>query len=169
MAPHSACGICGAHDSWKHSLLECNLAPCVWALERAEVTECIYSVQESYAHAWWEEVAETMPTSDLIKVADTLWAIWYVRRKAIHEDYFQSSLSTHCFIERYIGDLDLMKPEQGRAVGSQHEAARWIPPPADTTKINVDTAISKNTGQAATAAVARDGAGVFQGISVLVI
>jgi len=56
-------------------------------------------------------------------------------------------------------------------VGSQQQAARWIPPPADTTKNNVDAAISKNIGQAAVAAVARDGAGagVFQGASVLVI
>ena len=54
-------------------------------------------------------------------------------------------------------------------MGSQQQAARWIPPPADTTKNNVDAAISKNIGQAAVAAVARDGAGVFQGASVLVI
>jgi ribonuclease HI len=140
----------------------------VWALERKEVIDRIYSVQESDAHAWWAEVAEMMPTSDLIRVAVTLWAIWYVRRKAIHEDSFQSSLSTHCFIERYIADLDLIKPEQGKAVGSKQRVARWIPPPADTIKINVDAAISKNTGRAAAAAVARDGAGVFQGASVLV-
>ena len=54
-------------------------------------------------------------------------------------------------------------------MGSQQQAARWIPPPADTTKNNVDAAISKNIGRAAVAAVARDGAGVFQGASVLVI
>ena len=46
---------------------------------------------------------------------------------------------------------------------------KWIPPPADTMKINVDAAISKNTGRAAAAAVARDGTGAFQGASVLVI
>ena len=46
---------------------------------------------------------------------------------------------------------------------------KWIPPPADTMKINVDAAISKNTGRAAAAAVARDGMGAFQGASVLVI
>ena len=45
---------------------------------------------------------------------------------------------------------------------------RWIPPPADTLKINVDAAISKNMGRAAAAAVARDGTGAFQGASVLI-
>ena len=45
---------------------------------------------------------------------------------------------------------------------------RWISPPADTLKINVDVAISKNTGRAAAAAVARDGTGAFQGASVLI-
>jgi phage tail sheath gpL-like len=37
------------------------------------------------------------------------------------------------------------------------------------TKINVDAAISKNTGRAAAAAIARDVAGIFQGASVLII
>ena len=30
MAQTSACSICGGQDSWKHSLLECNMARCVW-------------------------------------------------------------------------------------------------------------------------------------------
>ena len=32
MAENSACQICGAEDLWRHSLLECNMAHCVWAL-----------------------------------------------------------------------------------------------------------------------------------------
>ena len=168
MAQQSSCGICGAHDSWKHSLIECNLARCVWALERAEVTDFLYSIQETNAHAWWVEAAEKLMKANLIRVAVTLWAIWFVRRKAIHEHSFQSPLSTHCFIDRYIADLNLIKPEQGGGRGTQQQVPRWIPPPADTLKINVDTAISKNTGRAAAAAVARDGTGAFQGASVLI-
>ena len=99
--------------------------------------------------------------ANLIRVAVTLWAIWFVRRKAIHEHSFQSPLSTHCFIDRYIADLNLIKPEQGGGRGTQQQVPRWIPPPADTLKINVDAAISKNTGRAVAAAVARDGTGAF--------
>jgi hypothetical protein len=28
------------------------------------------------------------------------------RRKAIHEQQFQSPLSTHCFVEKFLDDLD---------------------------------------------------------------
>jgi hypothetical protein len=38
---------------------------------------------------------EAMPHDEFIVVAVTLWAIWYARRKNIHEDEFQSPLWTH--------------------------------------------------------------------------
>ena len=127
MAQQSSCGICGAQDSWKHSLIECNLARCVWALERAEVTDFLYSIQETNAHAWWVEAAEKLKKADLIRVAVTLWAIWFVRRKAIHEHSFQSPLSTHCFIDRYIADLNLIKPEQGGGRGTKQRVPQVDP------------------------------------------
>jgi hypothetical protein len=46
---------------------------------------------------------------------------------------------------------------------------RWLPPPQDVTKINVDAAISKNTGLASAAAVARDEMGTFLGASSIVM
>lgn len=92
-----------------------------------------------------------------------------VRRKVLHENSFQSPLSTHCFIERYIAELDLIKPVQAAARGLKQQQPRWIPPPEGVTKINVDAAISKNTGRAVAEAIARDGAGNFQGASVLII
>ena len=41
MAASSSCAIGGMEDSWRHSLLECNLAKCVWALEKEDITEFI--------------------------------------------------------------------------------------------------------------------------------
>ena len=102
-------------------MIECNLARCVWALERIDLTDVLYNIQEIDAHAWWAEAAATMSKADLIKVAVTLWAIWFVWRKAIHENSFQSPLSTYCFINRYIADLDLIKPEQSGARGASSE------------------------------------------------
>jgi len=134
----------------------------VGALERAELVEHLYSIQETDARAWWAEATETIPITDLIRVAVTLWAIWYVRRKALHENSFQSPLSTHCFIERYIAELDLIKPVQAAARGLKQQQPRWIRPPEGVMKINVDAAISKNTGRAVAAAIARDGEGIFE-------
>jgi hypothetical protein len=75
----------------------------------------------------------------------------------------------HCFIERYIADLDLVKPEQRVTRGVHQRGPRWICPPASTMKINVDATISKNMARSTAAAIARNGAGSFQGASMLVI
>lgn len=81
----------------------------------------------------------------------------------------KAPLSTYCFIERYIAELDLIK-SANQVVGSkQSKERRWIPPSEGVVKINVDVALSKNTGKAAAAAIARDDAGVFIGASVLVV
>ena len=60
MATHNLCGICGEPDSWKHALLECNLARCVWALEREEIVENICSIQEMNARGWLKEVLSVL-------------------------------------------------------------------------------------------------------------
>jgi hypothetical protein len=32
MATVPSCSLCGVNDAWKHSLIECTMALCVWAL-----------------------------------------------------------------------------------------------------------------------------------------
>lgn len=39
MKAENICALCGAQDSCRHALLECNIARCVWALERDCITE----------------------------------------------------------------------------------------------------------------------------------
>ena len=46
MADHNNCVLCGALDSRRHFLLECNMARCVWALEREEIIEQLREVRE---------------------------------------------------------------------------------------------------------------------------
>jgi hypothetical protein len=111
MSTHDKCGICGARDSWKHSLIECNLAKCIWALESEEVVEHLYCIQDTNAYDWLMSAIETLLSEDFIRVAITLWSIWYVRRKAIHEDSFQSPMTTHLFVDRYIADLGITNKE----------------------------------------------------------
>ncbi|KAK1666385.1 hypothetical protein QYE76_054544 [Lolium multiflorum] len=53
--------------------------------------------------------------------------------------------------------------------GDGGRVPRWIPPPAGVMKINVDAAVSKNTGLGAVAAVARNAEGVFCGASTVVL
>ena len=81
MVDHGQCALCGARDSWKHSLLECNMARCVWALESEEIVEHLSEMQEKNSSGWLVNLFETMPHADLIRVLVTMWAIWYARRK----------------------------------------------------------------------------------------
>ncbi|KAK1665079.1 hypothetical protein QYE76_053238 [Lolium multiflorum] len=80
-------------------------------------------------------------------------------------------MSVHLFVERYVADLGQAYAHQPRrtAPGDGGRAPRWIPPPAGVMKINVDAAVSKNTGLGAVAAVARNVEGVFCGASAVVL
>ena len=100
----------------------------------------------------------------------TMWAIWWARRKAIHDDEFQSPLSMMSFVSRYLEDLEIAtkraptRPSQPVIQRSR----RWIPPGEEAMKINVDGAISRQGGTGASADVCRDKEGNYLGSSVVV-
>ena len=169
MAPKDVCQICGARDSWKHSLLECNMAKCVWALEKEETMEYVCNLHEQNAKAWLVAASSSLPQEETIRVMVTLWAIWHAKRKAIYENSFQSPLSTRCFVDRLIYDLSLSGTRQEVKERPVLSSPRWIPPPQGLMKINVDAALSKNKVFSSVAAVARNGAGDFLGASSVVI
>ena len=52
MATTSLCSLCGAEDSWRHSLLECSMARCVWALVDGELAEHLCETTEPSAKQW---------------------------------------------------------------------------------------------------------------------
>jgi hypothetical protein len=167
MAEQAACLICGAPDSWKHSLLECNMAKCVWALAREDTMEHICNIQEQSAKAWLAAAISSLSVEESRRTMVTLWAMWHAKRKAVYENIFQSPLSTHSFVERFIADLDLSisRPEARQKTAASFR--RWIPPPRGVSKINVDATLSKNSSKAS--AVARDEAGNFLGASAVMM
>ena len=169
MSDSSACSIGGARDSWRHSLLECNMARCVWALEKDEITEHICRIDDQDAKGWLAAVMKSLEHEDLVQVTMTLWAIWYARRKAIHEDIYQSPLSTHNFVTSFVADLQLVQPKVKDRPVVQSSNTCWIPPPAGLMKMNVDAALAKNSGTVVAAAVARDFAERFLGASAVLM
>ena len=88
ISPSSVCGICGAMDSWRHSLLDCTMARCVWALPDDELMEHMSQVQEPEARNWLFMMIDSLSHDQLIRICVTLWALWHTRRKAIHEGIF---------------------------------------------------------------------------------
>ena len=88
------CRLCRAADSWRHALLECNLAKCVWALENESIVVFLSQNHCTDASAWLVEIMSSLRHTDITRVVVRLWAIWYVRRLAIHENQFQNPLST---------------------------------------------------------------------------
>ena len=104
------------------------MTKCVWAVEKDEITDLIGELQEQDARAWLAYVFSELAIDDLVRVAVTMWAILYARRKAIHEAVFQSPLSTHNLISRYIADLELTKPRPREVKQVQYQGARWISP-----------------------------------------
>jgi hypothetical protein len=95
------------------------------------------------------------------RVVVTLWALWHARRKIIHEGQYQSPLSTHCFVDRFIADLGQLEGSRVAAPTVKPAGPRWIPPPSGLAKVNVDAAVSKNNNVAEIAAVARDTSDAF--------
>lgn len=89
--------------------MDCNISTCVWALEREDLVDFLCENQEQDAGGWLAILMESL-SHDLTRVVVTLWAIWYTRRKAIHQQSFQSPLSSHFFIDRFISDLTMATP-----------------------------------------------------------
>ena len=136
--------MCGGLDSWKHFLIECHQTRCVWALQSEEIVDFISSTQQQDARGWLHEAMNSLSHGVLVKMVVTMWAIWYAKWKIIHENNYQSPLSTHCFVERFLADLTESKPVQKEWKPAQAKQPGWIPPPPGFGKINVDAALEEH-------------------------
>jgi hypothetical protein len=81
------------------------MARCVWALEQEEIVEHLSEMHEEDARTWVAALIKLVSLGDLIRVVVTMWAIWYARRKAIHDNVFQSPLSAHSFVNNYVSNF----------------------------------------------------------------
>jgi hypothetical protein len=89
MTDTSFCSICGVEDSWRHSLIDCSVARCVWALADEEVTKHMCMNENPSAKLWLSELWATLSRDDFTRFAVTLWAVWYERWRIIHDEIFK--------------------------------------------------------------------------------
>lgn len=90
MADEDTCCLCGARDTWRHALLTCAMSRSVWALAPEELVEKLVEHQEEDPKEWLFALYKILDGDDFTRLVVTAWAIWGARRKAIHEDIFQS-------------------------------------------------------------------------------
>lgn len=109
MVSSPSCAICGAEDSWLHSLLTCTMARCVWVLHDQELVEHMLATTEPDTRSWLFSMIVSVSAEELVKITVTLWAIWFARRRLIHEGEHQSPLATHSFVNKFIAELEVTK------------------------------------------------------------
>lgn len=138
--------ICGAaEDSWRHALLDCNMAKSVWLLREDDVVIPLIGDETPNAKLWMFNLTKTLKEDQFVEVLVTLWALWWARRKAIHEQEFQSPLSTHLFISRYLDEVPGSQRGQSRSNRSAtiRVPQAWKPPLMGHAKLNADAAVAK--------------------------
>jgi hypothetical protein len=146
------------------------VARSIWALTDEEIAEHVSLLDIPSAKQWLFALMETLSRDNFARVAITLWAIWYTRQKMIHEEQFQSPLSTHLFIESYLWDLSIAGSStvQGQKT-PKAKHPRWTPPVRGYAKLNVDAAMAKSRPGGAVGVVCWDESGSFLGASMLTV
>ena len=172
MATTAICPVCNAAaDTWRHALLECNMSMSVWAMKEYDVMLPLMADETDDPRLWLFSLSEALSKERFIEVLATLWSIWWVRRKFIHEGEQRSPMSTHCFITRYLEELSVVNWKDSRA-GQRAPNLRshnsWTPPRDGVVKIHVDAAVAKQEQRGAVGVVCRNSEGIFQGASAVV-
>lgn len=66
MADGDSCQLCGMHDLWRHSLLECSVARCVWALVDEDMADYVQASMNPSAKQWLFALIEELPHASMI-------------------------------------------------------------------------------------------------------
>jgi hypothetical protein len=149
------------------------MANSVWMLSDELMVEHMITYRETNARNLLLHMMEAVPHDEFTRMSVTLWAIWTARRKAIHEDIFQSPLSTHGFVTSFLNELKSLATGKSQPIIRDqvpHRGAQvsWIPPVSDMPKINVDASLSKTSAKGVDVAFCRSCDCVYLGASTVV-
>ncbi|KAE8776225.1 hypothetical protein D1007_51166 [Hordeum vulgare] len=129
----------------------------------------VYGDETTDPRPWLHGLCNTLSKDQFVAVLTTLWAIWWAQRKEIHEQEFQSPLSTHLFTERYLQELrGLPAKKQNNKRTATTSAPRWIPPAIGEMKLNVHGAVAKSSNIGVVGVICRSAQGDFIGPSTMV-
>lgn len=83
----------------------CNIASSAWAISDRDLYASVSVDGTHDARLLLFELIKGMSSENFARGLMILWAIWWARRHAVHENEFQSSVSTHTFINRFMDDI----------------------------------------------------------------
>ena len=84
----------------------CTMACCVWVLVDHDLLEHMIATPEPDARSWLFSMMDVLSHEEFTRMTVALRAIWYARRKLIHEGINQSLYETHMFVSDFISELD---------------------------------------------------------------
>lgn len=141
----------------------------------------IISNRTDDAKLWLFWLVDTLPQEDLTWVLVAMWVIWWARRCVIHDEQFQSPMSTSCFITNFLEDLEFVPACNSETARDLHVTSKdlhvtervvpnraWLPPADHEAKLNVDGGLSRNGNRGAAAVVCRDKHDHYLGASTIV-
>jgi hypothetical protein len=83
------------------------MAKCICVLKDDDSILPIYGDEATDPKQWLFSLNKSLNQRQFIEVLVTLWVIWWARRKIIHEGEYQSPLSMHAFINRYMAEPEI--------------------------------------------------------------
>jgi hypothetical protein len=95
------------------------MARSTWVLSDPLLLEHVEAMNEPVAKNWLFGLMDSLSHEQFTRLTVTLWAIWTARRKAIHEEIFQSPFSTNTFINLYLDELRQIKKSTSLGQGGR--------------------------------------------------
>ncbi|XP_073355662.1 uncharacterized protein [Aegilops tauschii subsp. strangulata] len=143
------------------------MARSVWALPPESLVEHMSIDTNPNARRWLFNMQILLNHTEFTRLDVTLWEIWSSRRKVIYEDIYQTPFATNAFVNSFVNELQMLKKPRGEQVAAQARPTRWIAPPENLVKINVDAALLGNSSGGTVATVCRGRDGLFIGASTV--
>jgi hypothetical protein len=152
------------------------MARSVWDLVDENIVEHLCNSTIGNAREFIFNMIDILVEHHQVKCFVTLWAIWYAKRKVIHEDKYQSHFSTYAFlyvfIQSFISDLEsaeeVHKKKLNHVRRTNEVRTSWSAPPNGVIKINVDADVAKNLNKGAELDIARSSTKLYMGASVVI-
>ena len=124
--------------------------------------------QEENTKVWIFTVQGALSSEDFTKFVVAMWAIWVVRRKAIHLCIFKTSHAIYDLITSSIRKLEVFTPHRVSHRSATPHPIGWMAPPEHRGKLNVDAAVGRRGQNEAVDAIFRVHARRFMGASAFI-